>query len=82
MTSPAPHAQRFLAVHGIVLNLFRIGRHVLRAVNHRLLRARAFGAWHDLCLNQTTRTAHRWRRSLPAHHQLDSARASIDLANR
>ena len=41
------HAQRFLAVHGIVLNLFRIGRHVLRAVNHRLLRARAFGAWRE-----------------------------------
>ncbi len=41
------HAQRFLAVHGIVLNLFRIGRHLLRAVNHRLLRARAFGAWRE-----------------------------------
>ena len=41
------HAQRFLAVHGIVLNLFRIGRHVLRAVNHRLLCARAFSAWRE-----------------------------------
>ena len=35
-------AQRFLVVHGIVLNLFRIGRHLLRAVHHCLLRARAF----------------------------------------
>ena len=26
------HAQRFLLVHGIVLNLFRVGRHLLRAV--------------------------------------------------
>ena len=41
------HAQRFLAVHGTVLNLFRIGRHLLRTVNHRLLRARAFGAWRE-----------------------------------
>ena len=41
------HAQRFLAVHGVVLNLFRVGRHLLRAVHHRLLRARAFGAWRE-----------------------------------
>jgi putative transposase len=39
-------AQRFLAVHGIVNNLFRVGRHLLRAVNHRLLRSRAFVAWN------------------------------------
>ena len=34
-----------------------------QAVHHRLLRARAFGAWReaDLCLNQTPRTARRWR---------------------
>ena len=38
----AAHAQRFLAVHGVVLNLFRVGRHLLRAVHHRLLRTRAF----------------------------------------
>jgi len=28
------HAQRFLSVHGVVLNLFRVGRHRLRAVHH------------------------------------------------
>ena len=28
------HAQRFLAVHGQVRNLFRLARHLLRAVNH------------------------------------------------
>jgi putative transposase len=39
------HAQRFLAVHGAVLNLFRVGRHLLRAVTHRLLRAEAFTEW-------------------------------------
>jgi putative transposase len=32
------HAQRFLAVHAVVRNLFRVGRHLLRAVRHRLLR--------------------------------------------
>jgi putative transposase len=42
--SPA-HAQRFLHVHGVVQNLFRVGRHRLRAVHHPLLRARAFTAW-------------------------------------
>ena len=41
------HAQRFLPVHGIVLNLFRIGRYVFRVVKHHLLRARAFGAWRE-----------------------------------
>jgi len=39
-------AQRFLAVHGMVGNLFRVGRHLLRAANHRLLRARAFVEWN------------------------------------
>ena len=43
----ATHAQRFLSVHGVVLNLFRVGRHLLRAVHHRLLRTRAFGVWRE-----------------------------------
>ena len=34
------HAQRFLAVHGVVLNLFRVGRH--------LLRTQAFGLWREV----------------------------------
>ena len=29
------HAQRFLSVQGLVLNLFRVARHLLRAVHHR-----------------------------------------------
>ena len=32
-------AQRFLSVHGITRNLFRVGRHLLRAANQRTLRA-------------------------------------------
>ena len=39
-------AQRFLSVHGITQNLFRVGRHLLRAANCRMLRARAFVVWN------------------------------------
>ena len=38
-------AQRFLAVHGQFHNLFRQGRHLLRATNYRTLRSRAFSTW-------------------------------------
>ncbi len=44
----AAHAQRFLSVHGLVLNLFRVGRHLLRAVHHRLLRTRSFRVWDEV----------------------------------
>jgi putative transposase len=40
-------AQRFLAVQGVVLNLFRLGQHRLRAPNYRLLRARSQTAWQE-----------------------------------
>ncbi|MBN4048004.1 IS6 family transposase [bacterium AH-315-O15] len=39
------HAQRFLSVHGLVRNLFRVGCHLLRSVHHRLLRTRSFRVW-------------------------------------
>jgi putative transposase len=41
----AKHAQRFLSVHDAVQNLFRVGRHLLRSSNHRLLRSRSFAVW-------------------------------------
>ncbi len=41
----AAHLQRFAAVHGVVQNFFRVGRHLLRSAHHRLLRARAFTEW-------------------------------------
>jgi putative transposase len=41
----AGQAQRFLAVHGIVQNLFRLGRFLLRAAFYRLLRDRSFREW-------------------------------------
>ena len=44
----AAHAQRFLSVHGSVQNLFRVGRHLLRAVHHRLLRTRSFRVWDEV----------------------------------
>ena len=39
-------AQRFLSIHGVVHNLFAIGRHRLRACHQRLLRTRAFVTWN------------------------------------
>jgi putative transposase len=41
----ATQRQRFASVHGVVQNLFRVGRHLLRSVHHRLLRPRAFVEW-------------------------------------
>ena len=44
------HAQRFLSVHGLVRNLFRVGRHLLRAALYCLLRTRSFLVlvWNDV----------------------------------
>jgi putative transposase len=39
------HLQSFLSVHGAIQNLFRVGRHQLKAAHHRLLRERAFTDW-------------------------------------
>jgi len=44
----AAQAQRFLSVHGVILNLFRVGRHLLRPANHRMLRARSFLVWSEV----------------------------------
>ncbi len=38
-------AQPFLSVHGLVQNLFRVGRHLLQARHYRQLRGRSFLAW-------------------------------------
>ena len=40
-------ARRFLSVHGLVQNLFRVGRHLLRARHQRELRGRALLIWHE-----------------------------------
>ena len=46
------HAQRFLSVHSQLHNLFRLGRHLLRATNYRALRAQGirYLGCGDLCL--------------------------------
>ena len=41
-------AQRFLSVHSQVHNLFRVGRHLLRAANYRMLRSRSFETWQQV----------------------------------
>jgi hypothetical protein len=41
-------AQRFLVVHSQVHNLFRVGRHLHRAANYRLLRNRSFEIWQQV----------------------------------
>ena len=39
------YAQRFLRIHGVIQNLSRVGRHRLRSVHFRMLRARALTVW-------------------------------------
>ena len=41
-------AQRFLSLQAVVQNLFRVGRHLLRSTNHRLLRSRSFAVWQTV----------------------------------
>ena len=40
-----PQFQLFLCVHGPIHNLFRVGRHHLKAIHHRMLREQAFTDW-------------------------------------
>ncbi len=42
------HAQRFLSIHGLIQNGFRLGRHLIRAANYRILRTQAFQVWRDV----------------------------------
>jgi putative transposase len=45
--SSSTQAQQFLTLHGLTQNLFRLGRHLMQAVNYRLLRTRAFQVWQE-----------------------------------
>ncbi|MGH9962547.1 MAG: DDE-type integrase/transposase/recombinase, partial [Pyrinomonadaceae bacterium] len=38
-------AQRFLSGYSQVHNLFRLGRHLLKACDYRMFRSRAFSTW-------------------------------------
>ena len=46
--SSSSQAQQFLTLHGLTQNLFRLGCHLLQAVNYRLLRTQAFGIWKEV----------------------------------
>ena len=46
-------AQRFLTVHGVVGNLFRLGRHLTRAIHYREFRSRALREWQEVTCAQT-----------------------------
>ena len=41
-------AQRFLTLHGLTQNLFRLGRHLMQAVNYRILRTQTFQVWQEV----------------------------------
>ncbi len=43
----AAQAQRFWPVHGVIQNLFRVGRHLLRSASHRMLRTHSLLVWHE-----------------------------------
>ena len=45
-------AQRFLSLHGPIQNLFRVGRHHLKAVHLRLLRDRAVQSHGELAVRE------------------------------
>jgi putative transposase len=45
--SSSIQAQRFLTLHGLTHNLFRLGRHLMQAVNYRILRTQAFQVWKE-----------------------------------
>ena len=45
--SSSIQAQSFLTLHGLTHNLFRLGRHLMQAVNYRILRTQAFQVWKE-----------------------------------
>jgi transposase-like protein len=44
----AGHAQRFLSMHGMIHNIFNLGRHLISARCFHELRVRAFLDWREL----------------------------------
>ena len=42
------HVQRFLSLHSPINNLFRAGRHLMRAAHYRLFRDQAFETWGEV----------------------------------
>ena len=50
----AEQAQRFLSAHGPINNLFRCGRHQMKAAHYRLFRDRAFAQWREVTCVQSS----------------------------
>ncbi len=46
--SSSTQAQAFLTLHGLTQNLFRLGRHLMQAVNYRILGTRSLQVWQDV----------------------------------
>ena len=46
--SSSTQAQRFLTLHGLTQNLFRLGLYLMQAVNYRLLWTQAFQVWREV----------------------------------
>jgi putative transposase len=46
----ARQAQQFLSLHDAVHNLFRVGRHLMRSSNHRVLRSRSLAVWRAVTM--------------------------------
>ena len=44
------HVQRFLSVHGPINNLFRVGRHLMKAAHYRVFRDQAFTTWRAVTM--------------------------------
>jgi hypothetical protein len=75
MTSPAAsyHGYRFPPV---VRNLFGLGRHLLQAAHHRLLRTRAFRVERRdgyLLTNNGSATSKRWSRTILVNLRVPAA---------
>ena len=47
-SSPSLHRKRFLSIHGVVQKLSRVGRHLVRSENHRLLSSRSLAVWRTV----------------------------------
>jgi putative transposase len=45
-------AQRFLTVHAEIGNLFRIGRHLMKAHHYRVFRSRSYSEWQQVTCAQ------------------------------
>ena len=74
----AAHLQRVASVHGVVQNLFRVGRHLLRAAHHRLLRARSFRLWDEVTCACEIPTDVRHRGTVMGHtRKIDSTLARV-----